>query len=123
MFLAWMTGVTWLSSTPSDRMPAGGLWQYDKLIHATVFAAGGGLAWLAVRDGVVAAGAVAAFAACDEWHQASTPGRQSDVHDWIADACGAAAGAWTVSALVRRRYRSGGSVGAKRGGRQAFFVE
>jgi VanZ family protein len=45
-----------------------------------------------------------AFGASDEFHQAFVPDRVPDVHDWIHDGIGAAAGvaAWGVWRWVRR---------------------
>jgi len=61
--------------------------------------------WPAVVLLAVAIGAVALYGASDELHQRFVPGRDPDVHDWLADLTGATAGALASVALGRRRER------------------
>ena len=59
--------------------------------------------WPVVVLLAVAIGAAALYGASDEFHQRFVPGRDPDVHDWLADVIGATAGALASAALVRRR--------------------
>jgi VanZ family protein len=54
--------------------------------------AGGFGRYLGVAPALGAWAIAAAYGASDEWHQSFVPGRSADVHDWYADAIGAAAG-------------------------------
>ncbi len=84
------TAITAASAQPQVAVP---LFPYaDKVIHLLVF---GLLATLVLRNGFaprhawIAAVAVSAFGAVDEWHQSFTPGRAVEVADWVADTLGA----------------------------------
>ncbi len=106
------------SSMPASRLPKGGLWRYDKLIHAAEYAVLGGLlvrgivrAVVTRRIGLallVAAVIAVAFGASDEVHQLATPGRDSSWGDLLADGVGALVGAALVAVWygVTRRARS-----------------
>ncbi|RMG21415.1 MAG: hypothetical protein D6729_00770 [Deltaproteobacteria bacterium] len=96
-------------------LPAGS----DKVLH---FLAYGILAALWMRAlwpvalGTAAGGALAAvcvavaFGALDEWHQSFVPARSADVLDLVADAAGAAAGAFAWWLLRRSEVaRQGGA--------------
>lgn len=84
----------------------------DKGVHFTEYAMLGALFVHALRTSLpkrhwLFAFAIAAFAttlwgAIDEIHQAFVPGRNSDVHDLIADGLGAMAGA-AIYLIVRSR--------------------
>lgn len=104
-FLAWCL-LTWRVSAESDPdavfsvpFPV-----WDKLAHFVVYAAGGALAfrmmslvprWPRAFSAVSAALVLCtAWGVLDEVHQSFVPGRSSDAADVVADACGAAAGAW-----------------------------
>jgi VanZ family protein len=50
--------------------------------------------------------ATTTYGATDEWHQAFTPGRNSDVRDWVADTTGAAFGVGMYAVTRRRARRS-----------------
>jgi VanZ family protein len=94
---------------------------WDKALHATEYA---GLAFLLCRalrgSGFGWPGAIvialilaSAYAATDEWHQSFVPGRDSDVHDWLADTIGAvlgsgmfAGGRLMISGLLNKMRRS-----------------
>jgi VanZ family protein len=85
----------------------------DKLVHATLYgtlgflaarALAAGVGGLAARRLAVAAAAIAAFAAFDEWHQDFVPGRSSDRLDWLADVVGATAGL-VVTTTLRSEQR------------------
>jgi VanZ family protein len=47
-----------------------------------------------------------AYGAIDEFHQSFVPGRSSTVADGIADAAGAALGAWIVGQEIVGRLRT-----------------
>lgn len=115
---AWLPAVLYcaviflLSALPAQRMPEGGFWRFDKLIHAVVYA-GLGLLFLRAlglrhaRLGRLGAAIVAVlgatlYGASDEWHQSFVAGRQASILDLLADAAGAAV-AVGVASLVRLR--------------------
>jgi VanZ family protein len=110
--LAWAALIFFLSSRRTLPEPPGPL-AWDKLQHALGYAAGGFL--LARAAGVRGRGLAVAIAlgllygASDEVHQAFVPGRNSDVHDWLADAVGVVAGAFIYRFLALRRGRGGNS--------------
>ena len=80
----------------------------DKVVHLLAYAMlGASVAWAArtrlVGQAGLCLGAVSVLGAADEWHQQFIPSRRADVRDWLADTTGAAAGAFLVTALLRRR--------------------
>jgi VanZ family protein len=98
--LVYMAAI-YLLSSQSAPLPQLTAIVWDKVLHAIEYA---GLAFLLGRAftgegfGRVASIALAVLFACaygasDEWHQLFTPGRDSDVFDWAADALGAGVGA------------------------------
>ena len=115
----WLPAVLYMalifySSSQSDPAPALTSVVWDKLLHAGGYAVlgilfaialhGEGLAPL--RSVVLAVLLTSLYAASDEWHQSYTPGRESDVRDWLADSIGGtvgAAGLGVVSTASRRR--------------------
>ena len=98
--LIYMAVIFHFSSEPNPLPEiTGRVW--DKGLHVVEYA---GLALLICRaligEGVtltnaalIAVVAASAYAASDEWHQAFTPMRSSDVRDWMADTIGAMLGA------------------------------
>lgn len=75
---------------------------WDKLAH---------LAWYAVLSGLLLTGfgrrawtwifaAMLLLAGWDEWHQATLPGRQPGMDDWIADAVGVSIGLWVARVAI-----------------------
>jgi VanZ family protein len=97
--VTYMAIVFYLSSDP-DPLPALTERVWDKLLHFLEY---GGLGVLLCRALVgerldLTVAAVLAFVttsiygAGDEWHQTFTPGRSSDIHDWLADTFGGALG-------------------------------
>jgi VanZ family protein len=94
------------------------VWRFDKLLHAGEYA---GLAVLGLRalrfEGFKRAALWAVlgsslFGFSDEVHQYFTPGRSSEVFDWVADTVGASIGvAWAM--LWSRRTRRNGSAASK----------
>jgi VanZ family protein len=104
----WIPAALWaalifvLSSVPGQSLPPLPAWNFDKVVHALVYAILGGLCLLALRRGsrlsrgrAVALAALAAtlYGISDELHQLLTPGRSADVLDVVADAVGAIVGA------------------------------
>lgn len=97
--IAFLSSRTTLMSMPS-------ILDWDKLQHASAYGVLAGLLRLgfvrgldfgeslASVTGVIGA---AAYGIVDEVHQGFVPGRERDIHDWIADAAGALMG---VAAIV-----------------------
>ena len=104
----WAAFILVMTSIPGALLPRVGAPGLDKLVH---FACYGVLGWsmfraLALRGGplrgaLFVAGAIAIFAALDEWHQQFIPGRSADAADWVADVSGASLGL-AVAAAARR---------------------
>jgi VanZ family protein len=96
-----------------------GLLSHDKVIHAGVF----GLLGFLVRRALAASALPPARAwllawvlsvgwgILDELHQSFIPNRVCDVNDALADAAGAALGAWLAGGGLRR-VKSGASIRA-----------
>ena len=112
--LLWLPAVLYMalifySSSQSD--PAPGLTHavWDKLLHGSGYAVLGVFFALALRgEGlslgktvVLAIVLTSLYAASDEYHQAFTPQRQSDVDDWLADSIGGTAGAAAFAAVLK----------------------
>jgi VanZ family protein len=107
--LGWASLIAWSShqSHPFPWVPAE-IFAPDKLWHALAFGVlawlvrrGLGLAPLSPRSAVLAAwGLAAAWGVMDEFHQSFIPNRVSDPWDALADALGAAAGAWWAGRRV-----------------------
>ena len=82
---------------------------WDKALHFIEYGAlaillcrallGEGVGWTAAL--LVVLVATSAYGASDEWHQSFTPGRNSDVRDWMADSLGAVI-ALVANVLVAR---------------------
>lgn len=98
--LVYMAAIYHLSSQ-SNPLPAVTALFWDKALHAVEY---GGLAILLARacagEGIshrwawaIAVIATSSYGASDEWHQLFTPGRSSDIHDWVADSIGGLMGA------------------------------
>ena len=113
-FLLWF-GVLWtLSSFSGQGKYAPPNDHFDKVAHFGYFFGGGGLlsAWLfrlrperpdwkLILSATILV--IALIGALDEYHQNFTPGRSgNDPYDWLADALGAAAGAFTFKWLHHR---------------------
>lgn len=118
--LGWAALIFWASHQPNPfPMLPSELLSHDKLIHAGVYGvlgflvrgalAGRGLpparAWLLAWALSVGWGVL------DEVHQSFIPNRVCDVNDAVADAVGAALGAWLAGGGLRR-VRSGASIRA-----------
>jgi VanZ family protein len=112
--LVYMLIVFQLSSE-SRPLPAVTAHVWDKLLHLIEYGGlaalvcrallGEGLGWLAAVTGAIVAASV--YGASDEWHQSFVPMRDSDIHDWMADTLGGAAGA-VVYGLGRWKRLIGG---------------
>ncbi|MEO5916335.1 MAG: VanZ family protein [Luteolibacter sp.] len=113
-FLLWF-GVLWLlSSGTHPGIPMPPIDFFDKIEHFGYFFGGAGLlsAWLYRRNPanpnwlaiiVTTVIVMALVGWMDEYHQGFVPGRSgNDLPDWIADFCGASAGALSFKALHRR---------------------
>ena len=107
LVFAYVALIFTLSAQPGLHVP--GTFEYrDKVAHILEY---GGLGWLvyraaihscpaagAVRRVLLTVVAVSAVGACDEKFQASVPGRDSSVYDWMADTVGASlAQAWCLT--------------------------
>lgn len=97
-----------LSSEP-DPLPQVTAHVWDKILHTSEYA---GLAVLLCRAllgegfnwtmAILAAAAFASFyGGTDEFHQLFTPGRDSNVLDWVADTIGSGIGATAYALGVR----------------------
>jgi VanZ family protein len=116
--LAWLPVIGYaglifaLSSMRGQDLGGGGLWRFDKLIHAVEYAVLAGLLVRALtrarpRASAVKLAALAwalatLYGASDEWHQSFVPGRSSSGWDLVADGVGAALGAALTLVLYRR---------------------
>jgi VanZ family protein len=108
--LALMAVIFQVSSQP-DPLPAVTERVWDKALHLGAYAAlgllffrafrGEGAGWMAAA--VLAFAATSAYGASDEWHQLSTPGRQPDLDDWMADTLGGAIGIVTFGLVTKTR--------------------
>ena len=112
--IAYVALIFALSAQPGLYVP--GTFEYrDKVAHILEY---GGLGWLIYRAAIhswPAAGAarrvlltilaVSALGAVDEKFQASVPGRDSSVYDWMADTLGALLA--LAFCLVREKRRRG----------------
>jgi VanZ family protein len=98
--LAYM-GLIFHFSSESDPLPALTTTVWDKALHFVEY---GGLGVLLCRAftgeglGLIIAAISAVivaslYGASDEWHQLFTPGRSSDVYDWLTDTIGGGLGA------------------------------
>ena len=103
----WAAGLFALSSLPLGDGSLDFWWRFehdDKVVHAGLYAVLGALLRLGGGRGSVAVAGGGLIGVVDEWVvQARVPGRHPDPFDLLADVVGAALGAWTVSALERRR--------------------
>ncbi|HEX7000690.1 MAG TPA: VanZ family protein [Trueperaceae bacterium] len=103
--ILWCALIFWLSSTPD----AGGVFRFlpegaDKVLHGGAFLMLSALLTLATGRPLVSALAALAYGVSDEVHQLFVPGRTADLADLLADAVGAAVGAWLVGYLLRRPW-------------------
>lgn len=93
-----------LSARPAGDYPQVELPGLDKAVHFGLYAPlGAALQWALGGPAAWAAGLGAAYGVSDEVHQAFVPTREPDVFDVVADALGAAAGAFGMAAWRRRR--------------------
>jgi len=103
--IAWMALIFWASSQPKVPHPGREMGLPDDLVawaaHASLFGVLALFMWRVLRNRPPAAvrprvpplslgTAVlsALYAACDEVHQLSTPGRMASLSDWLADVMG-----------------------------------
>ncbi|WP_242333905.1 MULTISPECIES: VanZ family protein [Anaeromyxobacter] len=109
--VAWAALIFWASSQshPFPELPQG-LFEHDKLLHASAYAVLGALvraalggwrlpAWVPLGLAIALG---TAYGASDEWHQAFVPNRSPDLLDLAADALGVAAGAAVAAVILRR---------------------
>ena len=110
--LGWLATATWagLIFWQSGTADVGGLLGSlppgsDKVGHFAAFAWLAAMLTLATERPLLAAALATLYGATDEVHQAFVPGRWSDPLDLLADALGAAVGAWLVGRALGRRRR------------------
>lgn len=110
--LGWLATATWagLIFWQSGTADVGGLLGSlppgsDKVGHFAAFALLAAMLTLATERPLLAAALATLYGATDEVHQAFVPGRWSDPLDLLADALGAAVGAWLVGRALGRRRR------------------
>jgi len=96
-------------SSESEPLPIVTQHVWDKALHLLEYA-GLGLLWCRACRGegagwplalLLAIVATSLYGASDEWHQSFVPLRDSDVHDWVADTIGAAAGVALYFGVLR----------------------
>jgi len=119
--VVWMLLIFWLSGRPEMPHPFQELRQWDDLVayagHGFMFCTLAFLVWRVLRGwprGAVESRIISLpsatvilsglYAASDEVHQMSTPGRTASLADWLADMVGIAI---AVALLVRARQRAG----------------
>lgn len=113
LFLLWNVAIFWFSSQPT--LPDAGftLPGLDKVQHASAYAVGGALLFLALPSGrtshrpmIAALAVMLAIGISDEFHQTFTPGRSgNDLGDLTADLIGAATGILAARGLRNRGRR------------------
>jgi VanZ family protein len=83
---------------------------WDKAVHFLYFGTMAFLMWIATgkRWPLAIWLAVAFIGAADETLQAYTPGRTSDIKDWLADALGSAAALFLAQRVITRDRPTGG---------------
>ena len=115
--IIWAALIYTASSVPSGRLGWWLLHRVDKLIHLGIFYILGLLVYRALHGGsgpsvfsykriILMLFIVIGYGLTDEMHQWSTPGRQFDVKDLLADAAGGMLAALTMifqDRLARRR--------------------
>lgn len=90
------------SSIPAQSLSGlSSLWDFDKLLHGIAFAGFAALLMRALGRFWPAVALAAAWGGLDELHQHFTPGRSSDVKDFLADVAGALVGAFLVMLVAR----------------------
>jgi len=79
---------------------------WDKAVHATVYGGIAFLLWVAFngRGAILIWALVVLVGAIDETLQIYTPGRDADLHDFFADALGAAAVLFVLQFLASVRF-------------------
>jgi VanZ family protein len=112
--LLWAAVIFRLSAIPGDELPPLAGWNFDKLVHAGVYAVLGALSWLGARRTfargrgpawqlLIAAICAAIYGITDELHQMFTPHRSPDAFDVMADTVGGLIGAFICVAIVARK--------------------
>ena len=117
--ICWMALIFWLSSRPDVPHPGREMGLLDDLVayaaHALMFGVLALLVWRALREPPLPAPPPppslslstvllsALYAATDEAHQLSTPGRTACVSDWLADVLGILVSVALLSWWAKRR--------------------
>lgn len=112
--IAYAGAIIALSSIPGRSLPESPAENFDKLVHAGIYAGLAALVcrawWIAGRRSIaaalLAAACAAAFGGLDELYQSFTPGRFSSVADLVADAVGACLGSVAAWGILRRHADS-----------------
>ena len=94
-------GLIFYLSSLANPLPVLTLHVWDKLLHATEYAALGLLLLRALKGEhlpwrtalLLALLLTSLYGASDEWHQSFVPGRDSEITDWYADTMGGGLGA------------------------------
>jgi VanZ family protein len=87
-----MAGIFYLSSRPGNEVGLPAPW--DKLAHFLAYALLGFLLARGLDGRRAAFGIASLYGLLDEFHQSFTPGREVSLGDFLADALGAALGAF-----------------------------
>jgi VanZ family protein len=107
-------------SSESNPLPELTEHVWDKILHTIEYGALGALLCRAcvgeglplAAAGVCALAATSLYGGSDEWHQLFTPGRSSDVRDWMADTSGGLLGILSYLLLRMRAALQRRSAGA-----------
>jgi VanZ family protein len=108
-----MMGMLFLASAETDLPGLPG--RTDKLLHAAAYAVlglvclracHGSLSRLALRPVLVALLLAGGYGLLDELHQASVPGRDASLLDWLADLAGVGVALVLVGSRVALRSRA-----------------
>lgn len=110
--LVWAAFIFYVSTKTSDELPSIDLPFLDKIVHFVLFGIQGAAVFAGFRfasglrfwpSALLGCALASLYGATDEIHQFFTPGRASDLRDWIADTLGAS----TIFAAHFLRARGG----------------
>ncbi len=121
LFRAVLPAVIWAalifvaSSIPSEDIPVAPIFEYDKLIHLTIYFVFAALVYRALRfegispfvrsrAAILTVGIITFYGMTDEFHQHFVPGRTMDVFDWVADVAGGILCVVVMSYQSRRNH-------------------
>ena len=115
--VVWAIVIFLTSSIPASKFPNMFIFQYDKLIHISIFLVLGLLVYRALEfrksdksfdfeRALVVIFCVVVYGASDEWHQSFVPGRIPDIWDATADTVGGILAVIIIYFVSARRMRA-----------------